>query len=304
MNKDNLSYQNAGSPLGGSYSENKLRRLGLPDLRGRHFLDLGCNSGFYCAYAKRMGAQRVVGVDVDKAVVAEARSTHPGVEFLDEGWDVLPTGTFDVIILLSAIHYADDPVALIGRLHQLLNPGGLLVLEGGVLDIESAWATDCLVPGWRQVGDRCRHLSAGYLRRHALTSFDWKVHGPSEPRGGDEVARHVVHAVKSSRRERMPFHTVDLVEYARGLSWSANTVVDAQPAHRYLRRLTPGIATVQGVEALIDDDATRELFFDDLAFALAPSQALPVRLAPSVSLRHLASTKAALGRRGLAIDGV
>jgi len=303
MNKDNLSYQDVPSPLGGSYSENKLRRLGLPDLGGKSFLDLGCNSGFYCAHAKQMGARRVVGVDIDKAVIAEARRNHPQVEFLDQGWTVLPSGAFDVIIFLSAIHYADDPVALVARLYDLLNPGGLLVLEGGILDIASTWTIDCLIPGWRQVGDRCRHLSSGYLRNHLLASFDWKVHGPSEPRGGDEVARHVVHASKASRGARAASHTVDLVDYVRGLSWSARTIVAKQPAYAYVNALIPGQSDAALVETLLADSAKCELFLDDLAFALAPSQPRPVQFAASVKPDSLAVARNGLRHRGIAVQG-
>ena len=173
--QENLDYHLAASPLGGSYAENKLRRLALPDLQGKRFLDLGCNSGFFCEQARLLGAAHVVGVDIDKGVIANARKTYPDVEFHDEGWSRLPSGEFDVVIILSAIHYASDPVGVVQAIWDQLATGGLLVIEGGILDPGGQWKTDCLIPGWRQVGDRCRHLSGGYIARHLLASFDWRV---------------------------------------------------------------------------------------------------------------------------------
>jgi len=284
LRKTNLAYQEAQSPLGGSYTENKLRRLGLPDLRGKSFLDLGCNTGFYCGHALDSGATRSVGVDIDRSVIEQARLQHPRAEFRDGGWDAdFPVGPFDVVILLSAIHYARDPVAVIGKIHRELPPGGLLILEGGLVDAAGEWSTDCLVPGWRKVGDRCRHLSGGYLRNHLLMGFDWRVYGPSEPRGGDDVPRFVVHARKHQECPRSPTQTVDLLEYAAGVALSATTIVDTQPAQAYVRRwLGTDGSDRATLEAILRDRSLFPLFVTDLAFALEPSRALPIKLLPTI----------------------
>lgn len=300
--KTNLDYQAAASPLGGSYTENKFRRLALPDLNGLSFLDLGCNAGHYCDYALRSGARRVVGVDTDRAVIALARQKLPHVEFHDGGWDNdFPTGPFDVVILLSAIHYAVDPVAVIAQVQRELAPGGLLVLEGGLIDPQGTARSDCLVPGWRQVGDRCRHLSYGYLRNHLLTGFDWRVIGDSEPRGGDDVPRFVVHARRSTAQPRWPQHTLDLLEYASGIAMSAATVVDAQPASAYLRRWKGDVPRdAATLESVLRDPALLPLFVTDLAFALQPSKTLPVELLPTIAPDLNAAVAQALCLQGFA----
>jgi SAM-dependent methyltransferase len=278
----NLDYQSATSPLGGSYTENKFRRLQLPALAGKRFLDLGCNNGYYCNYALQAGAAQVTGVDIDKAVIAQARQRYPKVQFFDGGWDAFPDGTFDVVVLLSAIHYAVDPVTVVNTIHQHLASDGLLVLEGGLLDSPGEWHTDCLVPGWRQVGDRCRHLSYGYVRKHLLPAFDWSIVGESEPRGGDDVPRYVIHARKSPLVARHPRHTVNLLEYAQGVAMSAKTVVDAQPAAPYVRALGSGSSgmTPELLRSVLTNSNWLELFMTDLRFALHPSKTLPVALVP------------------------
>lgn len=284
VSSNNLSYQSVASPLGGSYTEKKLARLGLPSLKGSRFLDLGCNSGFYCSHAASQGACRVVGVDVDAQVIRQARVACPMGEFHDGGWETLPDGPFDVAIILSAIHYARDPVALVRNIHDRLAPRGLLVIEGGLIDPEGQQASDVLVPGWRQVGDRCRHLSHGYLAHHVLTGFEWHVHGPSEPRGGDDVSRYVVHATKGAVQPRRTFQTLDLLEYAQGLARSARTIVTAQPAHVYVSRLpVDAPVSAEQLQALLAQAPMLDAFVTDLAFALEPSKALQIQLRPTLT---------------------
>lgn len=304
--KVNLDYQSALSPLGGSYTENKFHRLNLPDLSGRSFLDLGCNAGYYCDYALRSGALRVVGVDLDKNVIAKAKLQLPRVEFHDGGWDNdFPAGPFDVVILLSAIHYAADPLAVIAKVHSEMQHGALLILEGGLIDPHGIQQSDCLVPGWRQVGDRCRHLSYGYLRNHLLVDFDWRVIGDSEPRSGDNVARYVVHAFKTyTPRTRTSHHTLDLLDYAAGIALSSETIVDSQPASAYLRTWCGSsrkdhsliLAQILGQPHLF------ELFLTDLAYALEPSKMIPIRIIPNLSSELLDPICTGLLAHGFAIS--
>ena len=299
----NLDYHRAASPLGGSYAENKWHRLRLPELKGARVLDLGCNSGFFCAQALASGAARVVGVDLDKQVIAEARRQHPAVEFYDEGWNRLPEGEFDIVLLLSAIHYAPDPVALVDSILRQLSPTGLLVIEGGLIDRQLAWRSDCPMPGWRQVGDQCRHLSGGYVRRHLLTAFDWEVRGASEPRGGDDVARYVLHARPAVvARPRAREHVIDMLEFVQALAQSARTIVPARRSHAYVSRLDPAVVpTAATVEALLSDPQVFDLIMDDLTFALQPSSGLPVVLWPNLSSGLVAALRSALGARGVLV---
>jgi SAM-dependent methyltransferase len=302
LNPVNLSYQAAASPLGGSYSENKLARLGLPSLQGLSFLDLGCNTGFYCQKAAEQGARRIVGVDLDPEVIRHARKACPQGEFHDGGWETLPDGPFDVVVILSAIHYARDPVDLISKVHDRMAPDGLLVLEGGLVDPQGEAAMDVLVPGWRKVGDRCRHLSGGYLARHALPAFDWRIHGPSEPRGGDDVARYVVHARKRSAKPRAQSHVIDLEAYFAGLSASSATIVEAQPAHAYVSLLPHGQPVPRSqIESMLGDDDLFSRFVIDLAFALEPSQRLPIVLRPTLRPGLMARVADALAKQGLSV---
>lgn len=58
---------------GGRFADILPETLDGIDLAGRGVVDLGCNLGAYALLAARRGAARVVGVDIDPAVVAGSR---------------------------------------------------------------------------------------------------------------------------------------------------------------------------------------------------------------------------------------
>lgn len=180
-------YQSFPDAAGDSRTLDKLKVLRLPDLAGKSFLDVGCNEGFFCGFARFLGAGRVVGVDHSEQFIARARARFPDCEFHAQGWDELPPGPFDVILLASALHYAADQPGLVRALVERLSATGTLVLEMGIVSSRKA--------EWKQVKrgiDERLFPSMGMLRE-ILADFAWKWMGPSIAQSGDPVARHVVH---------------------------------------------------------------------------------------------------------------
>lgn len=127
-----MSYQSFPWAQGDSVSPAKLIALDLPKLEGKSFLDVGCNAGFFCGFADWQGAKRVVGIDSSEGFLATARELFPRCEFICKDWSNLGEEKFDVIIFLSAIHYAQDQQAMLDLLMDRLKPGGVLVLEIGI----------------------------------------------------------------------------------------------------------------------------------------------------------------------------
>jgi SAM-dependent methyltransferase len=111
-----------------------LRRLsGGLRLTGRTFLDIGCGSGLHSLAALRLGAVRVVGVDVDPESVAAATATvarfaaGAPVDFkVRSVFEVTPEefGTFDVVYSWGVLHHTGDMVAAIESTARLVAPGG------------------------------------------------------------------------------------------------------------------------------------------------------------------------------------
>lgn len=180
-------YQSFPDTAGDSRSLDKLKALRFPDVRGRAFLDVGCNEGFFCGFAYHAKATRVVGIDYNDEFIRRAQTRFPECTFLAQGWDHLPEGPFDVILLASALHYADDQPALIKKLMDRLAPDGVLVLELGIVSSDKAeWVTV-------KRGIDQRQFPTMPLLDELFDEYAWKWVGPSVKQSGDPVPRHVVH---------------------------------------------------------------------------------------------------------------
>ena len=274
----NLVYQDFGDSKGGSDSARKLDAIRLPNLQGKRFLDLGCNAGFFCAHARSEGASYTLGVDNSPRVIGMAKERYPDMDFLDTGWDVFPEGNFDVAICLSAIHYAKDPCRLAQNIREALNPGGVFVLEGGLYGAGISLFSDVRIPVWREVGDKCFHLSENYVLHHMLRGFDITLTAKSINQGGDPLDRYVVHATPAHEATPRPTaHRLDIQEYAAGIALSAHTIVDQQPGSAYVRLFQSNDIN-SGLRAIFDDSALLEIFVKELKEALGThAQTLEVR---------------------------
>lgn len=182
-----MSYQSFGDTRGDSDSYGKLQAIKLPDLRGKSFLDVGCNAGYFCNAALLAGAGRVVGIDASLKDIEVARANFPAATFHAGNWDVLPEGEFDVVILLSALHYAEDQTQLIERLMSKVARNGLLVLEVGVAPgVSAEW-----VATKRAIDTRLFPTMAQMQK--LLERYTYRLIGRSVNQAGDPNPRFVFH---------------------------------------------------------------------------------------------------------------
>lgn len=86
-----------------------LRLVG--DVRGLAVLDLACGTGVYSRKLRQLGAARVVGVDISKEQIAQARAIeaeHPlGITYFQSDASNLPLDEqFDLVVAVYLLHYA------------------------------------------------------------------------------------------------------------------------------------------------------------------------------------------------------
>jgi SAM-dependent methyltransferase len=97
--------------------------------RYRRLLDLGCGLGHFSAVAERCG-WRVVGLDLSPQAVGEA-AVRFGLDFragsLGRHRDALPP--FDLVFLGGIIEKVREPADLLGDVHRLLAPGGVVCID-------------------------------------------------------------------------------------------------------------------------------------------------------------------------------
>jgi SAM-dependent methyltransferase len=104
----------------------------LPDVSGLDVLDLGCGTGYWCAWFKRLGASPV-GLDLSEAQLETARAlqSEHGLEFplihASAEDPPLPDESFDIVFSEYGAAIWCDPNVWIPQAHRLLRPGGRLV---------------------------------------------------------------------------------------------------------------------------------------------------------------------------------
>ncbi|MBX6373752.1 MAG: class I SAM-dependent methyltransferase [Acetobacteraceae bacterium] len=174
-----------------SDSRKKWARLAIPErLDGKRVLDIGCNEGLFSHWCAERGAKEVIGIDRHGPSLAFARQRYGSdrVRFLEQSWDVLPEGPFDLVLWISAMHYEPNPIGVLDRIAGILAPDGILVLECGVVQ----------QPG-RSMVLRARHdgehlyPTVELLERRLLRSFAPRLVARPELTPGDPVPRSVYH---------------------------------------------------------------------------------------------------------------
>jgi SAM-dependent methyltransferase len=116
-------------------AERGLVRLVGPDgLRGRTLLDIGCGSGLHAAAAGRLGAARIVALDLDSRSVETARAVllrhapHVPAEVRQADvfeLDPATAGNFDVVYSWGVLHHTGAMGEAIARAAAMVAPAGL-----------------------------------------------------------------------------------------------------------------------------------------------------------------------------------
>jgi SAM-dependent methyltransferase len=110
-----------------------LRLVG--DVSGKSVIDLACGEGYYARELQRLGAKRVVGVDLSHEMIALARAEEArfplGIDYLVEDARSLDMPTqFDLVFaayLLNYAHTAEELTQMCRAITRCLKPGGLFV---------------------------------------------------------------------------------------------------------------------------------------------------------------------------------
>ena len=201
-----MPYQTFPWQSGDSNSFNKLAALYLPDISGKTVLDVGCNLGFFCGYAAFQGAASVVGIDKNPEFIAQAKNFFPQCSFYCQDWQSLD-GQYDIILFLSALHYAEDQKEILDFLMSHLTPNGLLVLELGI----APGSEDQFVAVKRSIDTRFFPTQTKFA---AMTqNYVYKCIGHSVQQAGDPIPRFVYHL-----RHKLPTAILLMDEHYSGKS--------------------------------------------------------------------------------------
>ena len=98
---------------------------------GGDWLDYGCADGGYTHALLESGAKRAVGIDVDANRIEAARKAFPDLSFYARppGKQLpFPDHSFDGVFMNEVFEHVADERETLAEVHQLLRPGGLLII--------------------------------------------------------------------------------------------------------------------------------------------------------------------------------
>lgn len=155
-----------------------LQRSALPR-PGSTLLDLGCGDGaLTAAVAARVGARRILGVELAPEAIIQARAN--GVEVVEADLDSsLPfeDASFDVIHSNQVIEHLSDTDTFLAEIRRLLRPDGYALVSTNnlaswhnIVSLMIGWQPPpCQVSDWVNVGNPMNYMegyNGGRVRQH------------------------------------------------------------------------------------------------------------------------------------------
>lgn len=115
-------------------SSRKIRRF-VPSFAGKRIGDFGC--GFEASFARTILGEVASAILVDVALADDLKRV-PRVQAIEgalpEALAALPSGTLDVVMIVSVLEHVTRPQLLLDEARRLLSPGGIALIN---------------VPSWR-----------------------------------------------------------------------------------------------------------------------------------------------------------
>ena len=96
---------------------------------GERVLDVAAGTGTSSKALQKTGAT-VVALDFSPGMVAEGRTRHPDIEFVEGDAEALPfpPASFDAVTISFGLRNVQQPQVAIGEMYRVLKPGGRIVI--------------------------------------------------------------------------------------------------------------------------------------------------------------------------------
>lgn len=124
----------------------------FPSLEGKWVLDLGCGYGWHCRFSAEKGAKRVLGIDLSRKMIEEARVRNGSgqIEYRVCGIEEYeyPEGVWDCVISNLALHYIENVEQVFQKVYKTLKSGGFFIFN-----IEHPVFTAGVGQDWIYAGD-------------------------------------------------------------------------------------------------------------------------------------------------------
>lgn len=186
-----------------SPSYEKINKIGMPEnLKGKCVLDIGCNEGFYCFECEKRGG-KVIGIESNSEFIQLAikrkSELSSFVNFKKLDWRKIKNLNykFDLVLFLAAFHYIKNyQLEMLRDIYNLMNDGGLFILEVGLLDKDEGKFLIEDVPRPLS-GDVCQFTNKFTIEKLVKDAGFSKIdfYGEGELLG-DNIPRYTLHITK------------------------------------------------------------------------------------------------------------
>lgn len=125
------------TPLGAFVIAEEERALKALLPPGESLLEVGAGTGYWL---RRLPYPRKVGLEPSSAMLRVGRERVPEAVWVEGQGEALPfpEGSFDVVLLFTALEFVEDVGKTLSEARRVLKPGGSLLV--GILEALSPWA--------------------------------------------------------------------------------------------------------------------------------------------------------------------
>jgi 2-polyprenyl-3-methyl-5-hydroxy-6-metoxy-1,4-benzoquinol methylase len=165
-----------------------LKFLGLKDLQGKYFLDIGCGSGLQSLSAHLSGAEKVVSFDVDEFSVQTCNEIKKGYND-PENWSVLKGSILDknfiskleradIVYSWGVLHHTGDMWSAIKNASTLIKDNGLFYIALYTTDHKSEYWLGVKKKYNRAGNIKKGIMEAKYVIRHLFIPYLLTLQNP------------------------------------------------------------------------------------------------------------------------------
>lgn len=106
------------------------KMMDIIEVKGQHFLDIGCGSGAVSTYFAKTYAATITGIDIDRKEIKKAQSrTNGPIHFLQADTIHLPfkDETIDIVTCFDVLHHIKTWENALKEIKRVLKPKGYLI---------------------------------------------------------------------------------------------------------------------------------------------------------------------------------
>tara|TARA_Y100001970_G_C14234383_1_gene860821 strand:- start:2264 stop:2962 length:699 start_codon:yes stop_codon:yes gene_type:complete len=164
--------------LGKLNTDSRIKWFNEFDFLDKTVLDIGCNSGQYSFHAKKSGARRVIGIDVNEKRIYQAKmlAINEGldVEFHSAGIEqAADFGRFDIVICIAVVTEVENVLGALRTIRNVTKKTAILEMDLArplfyVSSHKQWWKKDSKVSRLARVAEMHRHKHVGWVIHPSL----------------------------------------------------------------------------------------------------------------------------------------